>query len=333
MSRKILVTGATGFIGSRLVRKLLGGGDDVYALVRKSSNLELFSDIAGKIHFVEGDVTVAGSLRSAFEGMDQVYHSAGYTYMGGANGKTGLLHSINVDGTRNVMQAALEQKVSRVVHVSSITAVGIAGRSGKPCDESCRWNFDEVGLYYAETKRQSEEEVGRAVREGLDCVIVNPAFVFGAGDVNFNAGRLIKDVYHKKMPFYPLGGVCVVDVEIVVEAIIRAMEVGRTGERYILGGDNVTYKQLANIIAGVTGTRMFMMPLPYPVAKVLHNLLVLLHTKNRVSKLFNPTMFRVASEFLYFSSEKAVRELGMRSEPIEKSVHRAFDWYKKEGLL
>ena len=333
MPKKILVTGATGFIGSRLVRKLLAGNNSVYALVRKSSNLELFSDIADKINFVEGDVTVADSLRSAFDGMDHIYHSAGYTYMGGANGKAGLLHSINVEGTRNVMQAALDKQVSRVVHVSSITAVGISTKNGKPCDESSLWNFDGIGLLYAETKRQSEVEVKKAVEKGLDCVIVNPAFVFGAGDLNFNAGRLIKDVYHKKMPFYPLGGVCVVDVEIVVEAIIRAMEVGRTGERYILGGDNVTFKELADIISRVTGTRIFMMPLPYSVAKVLHNLLVVLHTKNRVSKLFNPTMFRVASEFLYFSSEKAVRELGMRTEPIEFSIRRAFEWYKEEGLL
>ncbi len=333
MSRKILVTGATGFIGSRLVRKLLERGDDVYALVRKRSSLDVLSDVAGKVHCVEGDVTNPDSLLRAFEGMDQVYHSAGYTYMGGANGKAGLLHSINVVGTRNVMQAALEQKVSRVVHVSSITAVGIAKKRSKPCDESCGWNFGDVGLYYAETKIKGEEEVKKAVEKGLDCVIVNPAFVFGAGDVNFNAGRIITDVYHKRMPFYPLGGICVVDVEIVVEAIIRAMEVGRTGERYILGGDNLTYKELAVIISKVTGTRKFMLPLPFPVAKILHDLLILFHSKNRVSKLFNPTMFRVASEFLYFSSEKAVRELGMKSEPIEKSIQRAFDWYKKEGLL
>jgi dihydroflavonol-4-reductase len=333
VSRKILVTGATGFIGSRLVRKLLSGGDEVYALVRKSSNLELFSDVAGKVHIVEGDITNVDSLQDAFEGMDQVYHSAGYTYMGGSNGKVGLLRSINVDGTRNVMQAALNKQVGRVVHVSSITAVGISKKNDPPCNESSEWNFDKVGLYYAETKRQAEIEVRKAVEKGLDCVIVNPAYVFGAGDVNFNAGRLIKDAYHKKMPFYPLGGVCVVDVEIVVEAVVRAMEVGRTGERYILGGDNVTYKELANIISRVTGRPMFMVPLPFFVTKFLHALLVMLHFKNRVSKLFNPTMFRVASEFLYFSSEKAIRELDMRTEPIEHSIRRAFNWYKEEGLL
>ncbi len=333
MSPKVLVTGATGFIGSCLIRKLLSGDNEVFALVRKSSNLELFSDIIGRVRLVEGDITAPDTLERAFQGMDQVYHSAGYTYMGGGNGRDGLLYSINVDGTRNVMRAALETGVGRVLHVSSITAVGMSRKHGKPCDETSPWNFGDIGLRYAETKRLAEVEVKKAVDKGLDCVIVNPAFVFGAGDVNFNAGRLIKDVYHKKVPFYPLGGVCVVDVEIVVEAVVRAMEIGRTGERYILGGDNVTYKELGDIISKVTGTRKFMMPLPYPLAGFLHGLLVLLHSKNRVSKLFNPTMFRVASEFLYFSSEKAVSELGMRAEPIEYSIKRAFEWYKKEGLL
>jgi len=331
--KKILVTGSTGFIGSRLVRRLLRADNEVYALVRKRSTIEALEDIKDRIHFVEGDITVASSLESAFQGMDQVYHAAGYTYMGGRNGKDRLLDAINVDGTRNVMNAALLNNVSRVIHVSSITAVGMSKKNGKPFDESSLWNFGEIGLHYAETKRLSEVEVKKAVGKGLDCVIVNPAFVFGAGDVNFNAGRLIKDVYHKTVPFYPLGGICVVDVEIVADAVVRAMEVGRTGERYILGGDNVTYKELSDIISRVTGTRRFMFPLPYPIAILVHRFFSVSPFKTRISKLFNPMMFRVASEFLYFSSRKAIRELDMRTEPIEFSIRRAFEWYKKEGLL
>lgn len=333
MPEKILVTGATGFIGSRLLRSLLQGDDDVYALVRNRSKLGLFSDIIDKVQVLEGDITRPETLAAAFSGIDRVYHAAGYTYMGGSSNKKGRLQAINVEGTRNVMRACLDNGVTRAVHVSSITAVGISEKDGKPCDEYCRWNFDDIELYYAETKRRSEEEVKQAVNNGLDCVIVNPAFVFGAGDVNFNAGRLIKDIYHKKVPFYPLGGVCVVDVEIVVEGIMRAMEKGRTGERYILGGENLTFRELGDIISRVTGVGRFALPLSYPVAEKLYKLISFLHANNRFSKLFNPTMFRVASEFLYFSSEKAVRELGLRFEPIEHSIRRAFEWYKKEGLL
>ena len=333
MQKKVLVTGATGFIGSRLVRKLLSEGCDVSALVRKSSNLTPFSDIAGDIRFVEGDVTDPASLEEAFRGMEQIYHSAGYTYMGGDSSRSEMLDAINVDGTRNAMQAAMRAGVNRVVHVSSITAMGFSRNPRKPLDETCSWNFSDLGLHYAETKHLAEKEVLKAVSSGLDCVIVNPAFVFGEGDMNFNAGRLIKDVYHRKMPFYPLGGICVVDVEIVVETIIRAMEAGRTGERYIIGGENLTYRQLSDVITGVTGVPKIRIPMPYAFAVPLHGFLKLLPSGGRISKLFNMTMFKVASEFLYFDSGKARRELSMRDEPIRESIGRAFDWYRKEGLL
>lgn len=333
MQKKVLVTGATGFIGSRLVRKLLCEGYDVSALVRKSSNLQPFSGVAGDVRFVEGDVTDPASLEKAFCGMEQVYHSAGYTYMGGDSSRNGMLDAINVDGTRNVMEAAGRAGVTRVVHVSSITAMGFSRNPRKPLDETCSWNFSDLGLHYAETKHLAEKEVLKAVSSGLDCVIVNPAFVFGEGDVNFNAGRLIKDVYRRKIPFYPLGGICVVDVEIVVETIIRAMEAGRTGERYIIGGENLTYRQLSDIITDVTGAPKIGIPMPYALAVPLHGLLKLLPSGDRVSKLFNMTMFKVASEFLYFDSGKARRELSMRDEPIRESIGRAFDWYRKAGLL
>ncbi|ARM30967.1 SDR family oxidoreductase [Prosthecochloris sp. HL-130-GSB] len=332
MQKKILVTGATGFIGSRLVRKLVSGEGEVFALVRNSSRLAPFSGVLDKINLVEGDVTDRSSLDKALEGIDEVYHVAGYTYMGGEESRDDLLYAINVDGTRNLLRAALGAGVSRVVHVSSITAVGMCdGRT--PLDESAIWNFDTVGLTYAETKYRAEQVVQQAVMDGLDCVIVNPAFVFGAGDVNFNAGRIIKDVYRRRMPVYPLGGICVVDVEIVVDTIIRAMKRGRTGERYIIGGDNLTYKQLADTISRVTGAPRVMVPLPFMLAKPLLSLMKRLHFGKRVSKLFNLSMFRVASEFLFFDSSKAERELGMQHEAHEFSIRRAFEWYLKHGLL
>ncbi len=332
MHNKVLVTGATGFIGSSLVRKLVSGDNEVYALVRKSSSLVPFSGILDRVRLVEGDVTDPDSLEKAFEGMDQIYHSAGYTYMGGDSNRDSMLYAINVEGSRNVFRAALQAGVKRVVHVSSITAVGFSPNR-KPVNESFPWNFNEIQLKYAETKHLAEEEAHKAVAQGLDCVIVNPAFVFGAGDVNFNAGRIIKDVYQGKMPVYPLGGVCVVDVEIVAQTTIRAMEVGRCGERYIIGGDNITYRQLAETISSVTGASSLRFPLPFWMARPLLSLMKKLNFRKKVSKLFNLSMFRVASEFLYFDSSRAIRELGMKTEPHEFSIRRAFEWYRKEGLL
>ncbi|MBF0586209.1 SDR family oxidoreductase [Prosthecochloris sp. N3] len=332
MQKKILVTGGTGFIGSRLVRKLVSGNHQVFALVRKSSSLAPFSGFLDQLRLVEGDVTDPASLDKALSGIDEVYHCAGYTYMGGDRNRDALLYAVNVEGTRHLLRAASRAGVRRVVHMSSITAVGMSG-GRTPVDESCEWNFQDLGLTYAETKHKAEIEVHKAVAEGLDCVIINPAFVFGAGDVNFNAGGIIRDVYRRRMPIYPLGGICVVDVEIVVDTAIRAMEAGRTGERYLIGGDNVTYRELADTISRVTGAPRVRVPLPFFLAKPLLSLLKIVDSRKQVSRLFNLSMFRVASEFLYFDASKAERELGMNREPHEFSIRRAFEWYRREGLL
>lgn len=328
--KKILVTGATGFIGSQLVIQLASTPDEVAILVRRTSDLTSLSEVLDRVRIVYGDITDRSSLGAAMEGIDQVYHSAGLTYMG--DRKNDQLFRINVEGTRNVLEAAMAAGVKRVVHVSSITAVGIAEKN-RPVDEGCPWNFHEIDLEYARTKHIAEEAVAGAVSKGLDCVIVNPAFVFGAGDINFNAGRIIKDVYNRRLPFYPLGGICVVDVDIVAETIIAAMEKGRTGERYIIGGDNVTYKELADTISRVTGAPRVRFPLPFALAKVLKSLLDRKKDRNRISKLFNMSMFRVASEFLFYRSDKARRELGMRTAPHGESIRKAFEWYRERDML
>lgn len=333
MRKKIVVTGGTGFIGSRLVHRLAAAGENVHALVRASSDLASLRECLDRITLVYGDVTDIASLSAAFEGADEVYHCAGITYMG--DRKNPLLQRINVDGTQNVLDACRRAKVRRVAHVSSITAVGISGPHRK-FDEESRWNFDMIDLEYARTKHAAEKLVAEAVRKGMDVVIVVPAFVFGAGDINFNAGRIIKDVYKRKMPFYPMGGICVVDVEIVVDCLIAAMKKGRTGERYIVGGDNVSFRELAQTIMRVTGVHQRSFPLPVWAAHVISFLLSFSRfskKRRKISKLFNMTMFTVASKYLYFDSSKAQRELGMRYEPFEESIRRTFEWYRERQML
>jgi dihydroflavonol-4-reductase len=331
VSKNILVTGATGFIGSRLVERLVATTTDrIHILVRKTSDLTALSGVLDKVHMHYGDITDRVAVEAAMQGMNLVYHTAGITYMGDkANAQ---LYPINVEGTRNVLQAAKAAGVDRMLHVSSISAVGIAMKR-KPLDETAVWNFDLVGLEYAKTKHLAELEVLEAVKTGLDCVIVNPAFVFGAGDVNFNAGRLIKDVYRRRLPCYPTGGICVVDVDIVSETIISAMEKGRKGQRYIIGGENVTYKQLIDTIARVTGAPRVLFPFPFWLGKLLRPVIEKLKEMGKVSKLFNLSIFRVTSEFLYFDSSKAERELGMRREPHEACMRKAYEWYREQNML
>lgn len=330
VNTNIFVTGGTGFIGSRLVHRLVASGAKVHVLLRETSDTTSLDGVLDKVKRVYGDITDRGSLAGVLDSVDQVYHTAGITYMG--DKRNDQLYAINVEGTQNVLDAAMQAGVKRVVHVSSVSAVGISNGE-TPLDETAEWNFDRIGLEYARTKHLSEKIVADAVAKGLDCVIVNPAYVFGAGDVNFNAGRLIKDVYRGKLPFYPIGGVCVVDVEIVTETMIAAMQKGRTGERYIIGGDNVSFRELAATIAAVTGAPGVYIPMPFWIAQIVKAILNLNKEWDGMSKLFNLSMFRVASEFLYFDSSKAARELGMRREPHEESVRRAFEWYKERDML
>lgn len=332
MVKKILVTGGTGFIGSRLACRLAEDtGNEVHLLVRGSSDPTSLAECLDRVMMVRGDVTDAESLAGVFDGIEEVYHCAGITYMGGKPNP--MLPKINIDGTRNVLEASRRAGVRRVVHMSSVSAVGIGGRN-RPMNEQSPWNFEQViDLEYPRTKRIAEQLVAEEVRKGLDCVIVVPAFVFGAGDINFNAGRIIKDVYRRKVPFYPLGGVCVVDVGIVVDATIEAMRAGKTGERYIIGGDNVSYRDLMKTIMKVTGSHQLSLPLPLPAAKVIHYLLGRAGLRDRVTKLFNMNLFTVASQFLYFDSSKARQELGMRSEPYEQSIRRTFEWYRDHRML
>ena len=333
MTKKIVVTGGTGFIGSRLVNRLAANGENVHALVRASSDLAPLQECLDRITLVYGDVTDLSSLFSAFEGAEEVYHCAGITYMG--DRKNPLLQRINVDGTSHVLEACRKAGVRRVVHVSSITAVGISGPNRK-FDEESPWNFDMIDLEYARTKHAAEKLVAAEVRKGMDCVIVVPAFVFGAGDINFNAGRIIKDVYKRKMPFYPMGGICVVDVEIVVDCLVTAMKKGRKGERYIVGGDNVSYRDLTQTIMQVTGVHQRALPMPMWGAHVISFFLkfsTFSKERHKISKLFNMTMFNVASRFLYFDSSKAQRELGMRYEPFEQSIRRTFEFYRERRML
>ncbi|NTU68240.1 MAG: NAD-dependent epimerase/dehydratase family protein [Chlorobiaceae bacterium] len=332
MRKKILVTGGTGFIGSRLAAKLTEEScNEVHVLVRASSELTSLEDCIDRIVLVRGDVTDAGSLEGRFDGIEEVYHCAGITYMGSRPNP--MLPKINIDGTRNVLAASRKAGVRRVVHVSSVSAVGI-GSETHPLNEQSEWNFERfIDLEYPKTKHIAEQIVAEEIRNGLDCVIAVPAFVFGAGDINFNAGRIIKDVYNRKMPFFPLGGVCVVDVGIVAEALIAAMKQGRTGERYIIGGDNVSYRELTKTIMKVTGVHQFALPLPLWAAKVIHSFIGVMGMRKKVSKLFNMNLYTVASQFLYFDSSKAKRELGMRSEPYEASIRRTFEWYRDHNML
>lgn len=327
---KVLVTGATGFIGSSVLRRLVDEGYETVALVRPQSNLDAMSDFLSKVELRHGDVTDRDSVARAMNGINQVYHCAGVARIG--RGYDDMLYKVNVEGTRNVLQEALQNSVDRVVFTSSVSAVGITG-SKKPANEEQKWNLDGLKVTYFKTKYLAEQEVTQAVKQGLDCVIVNPSYVFGPGDINFNAGRLIRDLYHRKIPVYPIGGVCVVDIDVVVDGHLSAMAKGRTGERYILGGENITYKTVFDTICNIVGAPKVSIPMLPSLVKLFIKMTENARKLKRVSALINPEILASSSKYLYYDSSKARRELGIGHKTFEESIRNTFHWYKSLRML
>jgi dihydroflavonol-4-reductase len=326
----VLVTGATGFIGSNLARRLVELGYPVRILMRKKSNHRAISDFESRVKIVYGDVTDKASLCEATKGVSHIYHCAGKAYIG--SGKREQLYNINVAGTRNLLEAARENGVSRVVYTSSVSAIGITGTK-KPADESQQWNLGDLKVDYYTSKHLAELEVAEAVKKGLDCVIVNPSYVFGAGDINFNAGMLIRDLYLRKVPFYPSGGVNVSDIEDVVDGHLAAMEKGRIGERYILGGKNLSYKELFDLICSIVGAPKVFVPITESIVKIFVSLTENARKIRRITALANREILLSATKYFYYTPQKAIQELGLKVRQPEESIVHAYEYYKMNHLL
>ncbi|MCH8961424.1 MAG: SDR family NAD(P)-dependent oxidoreductase [Bacteroidetes bacterium] len=246
---KTLVTGATGFIGSELTRQLLQEGVRVRILRRATSRLDLLGEAAQHVEHVLGDVTDPPSLCEAMADVGQVYHVAAYVGLGGRRDHA-RLHRVNVGGTAHVVNAALEAGVERLVHTSSIAALG---RPERPIDETTEWHASSANTAYAVSKHEAELEVYRGIAEGLDAVIVNPSLVFGVGRPGENTRLIAERIRDGKIPATPGGGTNVVDVEDVAAGHRQAMRHGKTGERYLLGGENISWKTIFGTLAEALG--------------------------------------------------------------------------------
>lgn len=240
----ILVTGGTGFLGSHLLRALVSSGQPVRALFRKNIPEQL-QDIQDKITWVQGDILDVYSLEDALVNVTQVYHCAAVVAF--EPGSHARMMKINAEGTANVVNMSLEAGVKKLVHVSSVAALGRA-KEGNPIDELGEWQDSPNNSKYAISKYLGEMEVWRGIAEGLDAVIVNPSIILGTGFWNDGSGMLIKNAW-KEFPYYTEGINGFVDVEDVVTAMIALMESPVTEQRFILSADNWSYRQLFNAMA------------------------------------------------------------------------------------
>ena len=247
---KVLVTGGTGFVGSQIVAALVRRGDTVRVLHRATSKLIMLEGLP--IEHVLGDVQEPEAVARAVAGCDLVFHVAAVASYWRTQREQ--VYRVNVEGTRIVMEACLAAGVPRVVHTSSVAAIGIP-RNGRPADERATFDAFSATFAYADSKHRAEAVVLQAVARGLPAVIVNPGAVYGAGDHNLISGSMVLELARRSVPLVPDGGLCVVDVDAIVRGHLAAAERGRIGERYILGGENLTLLEIATEICAVVGRR------------------------------------------------------------------------------
>ncbi len=326
----VLVTGASGFVGSWLVRRLIESGERVHVLHRTSSRLDDLEglDFASRI----GDVTDFESVRTACLDVDTVFHLAGV--VGYSRAMREQMERANVQGTKNVVEALQKtlKTPPKLVYMSSVVAVG-ASFDGKPMNENSPFNVSHLDLGYFETKKAAEDVVRSACHKGkIEATILNPSTIYGATDAKKGSRKTQVKVAQGKLPFYTAGGVSVVSVHDVVTAVMTAREKGRNGERYILSGENITIHDLFSRIAQLAGVQPPRILLPNPVVKALGKTGDLLEKIGMKGPL-NTESAWTAVLFHWFDHSKATQELGFSPRPTQEALKESVDWMRRNGML
>ena len=326
---KFLVTGATGFVGSWLTRFLLESGNEVRVLHRSHSDLRELEGL--KLDHCIGDVTDRDSVLRATKDIHSVFHLAGL--VGYSRSMRENMELVNIRGTQNILEACQANPVKRIVHFSSVVAVGASFDGKIPLNENSPYNIQHLDLGYFETKHTAEQMVSAAVKSGLvDAVILNPATIYGPGDARKGSRKTQLKVAKGKFPFYTSGGVSVVAIQDVVKAAYTAWESGRSGERYILAGDNILIKDLFSMIAGLAGVKAPRIYLPNPIVKAIGRVGDILEKVGKKGPLNSETAW-TAILYHWFDHSKAKKELGFSPMPAHQAVAQSVEWSQKNGLL
>ena len=314
---RVLVTGATGFIGSHVVRALLARGDDVRVTVRASSPLDALEGL--DVERVIGDITDRTAMRRAARGMQRAFHVAGSTNL---RMDAESLLRINAEGTRTVLEACLKAGVERAVHVSSVAAIGPARRGGA-LDERHVWP-GPLGIPYADAKHAAEVEALRVAARGLDVVLACPGHVLGAGDDRRSSTEVVRRFLLRRIPAYVDGAICVVDVEDVAAGLLLCDERGAAGERYILGTRNYTWQRLFSELQQISGIEGPAVRLPVKAALALAEASV----RAPGPTVVTPSEVRAAAHWWTYRSAKARRELGWVTRPHEETVEATVRYHE-----
>jgi dihydroflavonol-4-reductase len=325
---RVFLTGATGFLGSHVARVLAERGAELRLLVRPTSNLKNLEGL--KADVATGDLRDPASLQKAMTGCETVFHVAA-DYRLWVRDPAEMYRS-NVEGTRAVLEAARNSGVRCVVYTSSVATIGFTG-NGRPADEDSPVSLADMIGHYKRSKFMAEQVALEAGRSGMRVVTVNPTTPVGEQDIKPTpTGRIVVDFLKRKFPAYVETGLNLVDVRECARGHVTAMEKGNSGERYILGGENLTLKQILDKLAAISGLPSPTVKLPYAVAYVA----------GAVDEIFSGRLLgrepratietvRMGKKKMWASCEKAARELGWKQIPVDNALRRAVQWFQANG--
>ncbi len=327
---KCLVTGATGFIGSNLVKVLIKNGFSVRALIRNNSNLQNIKNLDIELHY--GDLLDYESLTKAIKDCSFLFHAAAHYSFWDVSKK--LIYEANVRGTRNILKAAVKAGVKKTVYTSTVGCIGIPG-NGASGNEKTPVNPSTLSNSYKHSKYLAEREALKFFERGLPLVIVNPSTPVGPGDIKPTpSGKIIVDFLNRKIPAYLNTGLNLISVSDCALGHILALKKGKAGERYILGNQNLSFQEILLLLEEITGLKAPKLKIPYSFA------LVAAHINEIISDYITkkpPKIplggVRMAKYFMYFDSSKAVRELGLPQSSIKKALEEAILWYRENGYV
>lgn len=323
-----LVTGAAGFLGSHVARQLVARGDDVRILMRASSSNRAISDLS--LEYVTGDLRDAGSLERAMNGVQRVFHVAADYRLWAKNPQE--IYDSNVGGTKNLLAAAKHAGVGQLIYTSTVATIAV-DRPKLP-NEFTETKFEEMIGHYKRSKWMAEQEVLKAAKEGFPAIVAMPTTPVGPWDWKPTpTGKIILDFLNGKMPGYVETGLNFVGVEECAAGHLLVSEKGKIGERYLLGAENLTLKEVLDTLAKITGLRAPGMKIPHGVA------LGVAYVESAFSRLMGKEPgipvegVKIARHKMFVDASRARRELGFQPGPVAAALERAVRWYQANGYV
>ena len=324
----VFLTGATGFVGSHVAHAFAAQGARLRLLVRSTSRMDNLQGLPAET--VIGDLRNPDGLRTALEGCEVLVHVAADYRLWVRDPQT--MYAANVDGTRNLLALARELGVAKVVYTSSVATMGFR-QDGTIVDENTPVTLDDMIGHYKRSKYLAEQEAIAAARDGQRVIVLNPTTPIGANDIKPTpTGQIIVDFLNRKFPAYVDTGLNFVDVDEVAQAHVAAVERGRSGERYILGGENFSLKQILDKMSAITGIPSPTMEVPHPVAMAFAfcDEIFTGRLRGREPRATVEAV-RMGKKKMFASSAKAERELGFQIVPVYSALRAAIDWFRAHG--